>query len=401
MAIDARIPLAAGQIESPLLGLARGIQQGQQMSAKAQEMKLRQQEAESAKAAREHAMGLQQQKLDYAEAARQRQMQQDRQQLQRGDLAKIAGAVDTIKAFSADPVERQQYASKLVSDLGLNLPPQAYDSPDDFTDESLDLLAAALPGEASGEKFSATTVNLPGGLTIQTTNTGRKVVTDINGNILQGDAATRALQEAEERELLSAQQKSSMEVTEVADKERVKLREQRSSKFISDITERNRNAARQGRNIREALTLSEQAGEGMSAAVKVKLSKLFPGIDVSDEAALDTALTQLSLEQLQSFKGPTTDYEFNVTQDIVGSISDPKKARKAKLKALERASWFNQREYDQFLEHRRAGGSVDNFKFNFGEQIKTKKGIYTLQDLQDTAVANNLSIKDVLLRLNK
>lgn len=102
MAIDARIPLAAGQIESPLLGLARGIQQGQQMSAKAQEMKLRQQEAEAGMAAKAQAMKLRQQEVDSAEAARQRQMQQAELAQRRQAILGGVNALEQIQVMGPD-----------------------------------------------------------------------------------------------------------------------------------------------------------------------------------------------------------------------------------------------------------------------------------------------------------
>jgi hypothetical protein len=52
----------------------------------------------------------------------------------------------------------------------------------------------------SGEKFSATTSNLAGGISVQTTTTGRKVVTDAGGNVLTGQNANDAINEAEDLE---------------------------------------------------------------------------------------------------------------------------------------------------------------------------------------------------------
>ena len=35
------------------------------------------------------------------------------------------------------------------------------------------------------------------------------------------------------------------------------------------------------------------------------------------------------------------------------------------------------------------------------QEVKTKKGIFTLQDLQDTAVAKNMTIEETIRRLNQ
>ena len=199
----------------------------------------------------------------------------------------------------------------------------------------------------------------------------------------------------------TAQAQSDIAVQETEKKEVIKQRVARASKIKGELGDRNRSAARSGRLISEALTFAENASQGLSGAGKLKLSKLLPGIDAGDEAGLDSALKQLALEQLQNFKGPTTDFEFGVTENIVGGVGNSKESNRARLKSLQRATWFNQREFDQFRKHTAKGGDADSFSFNFGEPIDTKKGVFTLQQLQDTAVQNNISIDDVLKRLDK
>ena len=61
----------------------------------------------------------------------------------------------------------------------------------------LALMTQIKKGEGA-EIFSATTTSLPGGITIQTTSTGRKIVTDAGGQALSGPAATDAINQAEE-----------------------------------------------------------------------------------------------------------------------------------------------------------------------------------------------------------
>jgi hypothetical protein len=167
------------------------------------------------------------------------------------------------------------------------------------------------------------------------------------------------------------------------------------------MNERNRTAKRGEINLAQAAILVEQAAQGVEGVNKVRLSRLFPGIDVSNEAALSQSLTNLALDQLEKFPGPTTDFEFQKTEEIAGTLGDSKIANRAKIASLQRANWFNQREAKQFQEHVKSGGDPDTFGFNFGEPVKTKKGVFTLRDIQDTAVANNISIDDALKRLNQ
>lgn len=194
---------------------------------------------------------------------------------------------------------------------------------------------------------------------------------------------------------------SEIDITTTEKKEIIKQRVARTSAIKKELSQRNRNAARSGRTLRQALTLAQTASQGLTGTAKLKLSRLVPGIDASDEAALDATLNQLALDQLQLFKGPTTDFEFGVTQTIAGALGQSKESNIARIKSLDRARFFNERESEQFTGFIKDGGDPDNFRFNFSEVVKTKKGPFTLQDIQDTAVQNNLTIEETIERLNQ
>lgn len=53
-------------------------------------------------------------------------------------------------------------------------------------------------GQGGADRFSPTTINLPGGISIQTTSQGKKVVTDAGGQVLTGQAAIDSINSAEE-----------------------------------------------------------------------------------------------------------------------------------------------------------------------------------------------------------
>jgi hypothetical protein len=200
---------------------------------------------------------------------------------------------------------------------------------------------------------------------------------------------------------VKAQELADIEVQKAERVAGVKAKQQRTSAITQELSERNRNAARSSVRLKRALTLASEAEQGLTGALKLKLGKLLPNVDVSSEAALGQALQELALDQLQNFKGPTTDFEFGVAQSIAGRLSDPRSANLARIKSLQRADFFNRREFEQFQRHTKAGGDPDAFAFNFGEPVKTKKGVFTLQDIQDTAVQNNLSIDEAIKRLNQ
>ena len=197
------------------------------------------------------------------------------------------------------------------------------------------------------------------------------------------------------------QEKADIEVSKTEKKEIIKQRVKRTSDIKKELSERNRGAARSGRTLRQALTLAKTASQGLGGSAKLQLSRLVPGIDVTDEAGLDATLKQLALEQLQLFKGPTTDFEFGVTQSIAGALGSSQASNIARIKSLDRARFFNEKELSQFNQFIKDKGNPDNFSFNFNEVMKTKKGPFTLQSIQDTAVENNLTIEETIQRLNQ
>jgi hypothetical protein len=205
------------------------------------------------------------------------------------------------------------------------------------------------------------------------------------------------------REFKSAQSLSELNISETKAKETIKARVARTSALKKEFSERRRLAARSTRKVKEAQKLAQNATQGVAGSGKLALARLFPGIDASDEGALSSAFKSLALDELQKFKGPTTDFEFAVTEDISGSLGNSASANTARLASLERANWFADRESQQFNDHVKGGHDPDEFFFNFSELVTPKKGgkSYPLQSLQDTAVANHISIDEVIKRLSK
>ena len=116
---------------------------------------------------------------------------------------------------------------------------------------------------------------------------------------------------------------------------------------------------------------------------------------------IDANLKKLAIDELQKFKGQTTDFEFRVVEQIPGGIGQSKSANIGRLKSLDRSNWFIRRELTQFNKWVAQKNDPDQFIFNFQERIRTKRGEFSLMDLQDTAVAGNLTINEVLEKLNQ
>ena len=227
-------------------------------------------------------------------------------------------------------------------------------------------------------------------------NTQQTTLQPILGAIGQTSAQETA------SEFKAAERLANLDVETTKRKETIKKTVARTSQLKAEYSTKRRQAANSARKVREAQKLAENATQGLAGVSKVQLGKVFPGIDVSDEAGLSSAFKSLALDELQKFKGPTTDFEFAVTEDIAGSLGSGAEANRARLASLGRASWFANREAGQWDAHEKAGHDPDKFQFNFNELVTPKKGgpSYSLQDLQDTAVANHLSIDDVIKRLS-
>ena len=214
-----------------------------------------------------------------------------------------------------------------------------------------------------------------------------------------------SMQQEQAATLDAAQDLAGVEISKQEKISKVKATAVRTSALKTEFSTQNKTAARSRIKIQQAKKLAKVTTQGVQGVGKVALSRLFPGIDVSNEATLSQSFKSLALDELQKFKGPTTDFEFSVTEDIAGSLGDGQFANLARLASLDRSAWFAQRESQQFREWEKAGHDPDAFAFNFNEVITIPKNgeklTYKLIDLQDTAVENHLSIEEVIKALSK
>lgn len=195
-------------------------------------------------------------------------------------------------------------------------------------------------------------------------------------------------------------QKSQAAVRQAADEQRAVNRVNTSSAIRKQYGDMNREAATAQVKARRALLAAENASQGLTGQSKLFLSRVFPDIDVGDEALLDSSTKELALDILARFKGPTTDFEYGIAQSIVGGVGQSKTANRARLASVDRNLWFMRREAQQFNKWDAAGKDPNQFKFDFEERLKTKKGEFTLMELQETAAHNHITIPEVLKRLN-
>jgi len=182
-----------------------------------------------------------------------------------------------------------------------------------------------------------------------------------------------------------------------------KLKASRTSEIRQEFSERARIASRGEITLNQAAAaIKNGATQGYAGQAKVALSKIFPEIDVTNEANLSQAFGLLTIQTLESFKGPTTDFEYEKSADLNGSLGDGESANTARLNSLKRNNWFVKRETQQFNRWvKDSKNDPDLFAFNMDEKIKTKKGEISLQDIQDTALTFNRTIEEQIREFNR
>ena len=179
-------------------------------------------------------------------------------------------------------------------------------------------------GVGGEDKLVKSTKSLPGGLTINTYKDGTKEVIDIDGNVLTGQAAAKAVSTAEERQMEMTEAgvpKPPGGVPEQAfDRDQIKT-------FFDDV----RNVGGQLRNIQRAKNAYKGAIVGVAADARLELARigqfLFPNNPDIDAALQDTrslinSAAEAALKSRNLItgdgQGPATEGEQKLLNDYVG-----------------------------------------------------------------------------------
>lgn len=203
--------------------------------------------------------------------------------------------------------------------------------------------ARGLLGQPTDERFSATTTNLPGGITVQTTTRGRKIVKDAAGNTLTGQAATDAIASAEER-------KAQLQIETAGAKEAAKL----SARFKLEPSVR----AAVTEAVTNAEVVAEQAGEARSNEIAFNVyntamdglisalgetvtgpgAGFIPAVTTNQQVA-DGAVAAMApvLKQLfrSSGEGTFTDNDQRLLLQMVPTRKDTADARQSKIRNID------------------------------------------------------------------
>ena len=112
------------------------------------------------------------------------------------------------------------------------------------------------------------------------------------GNLVTGQARIDTLKGAQDQRLSTLQSEADMaNVAEAQAKAQATQRASRVSSITSELSTRNRNSARESVKLNQAFKLASTADQGLTGATKLKLAKIFPDNDVTNEALLSQSLT--------------------------------------------------------------------------------------------------------------
>lgn len=156
---------------------------------------------------------------------------------------------------------------------------------------------------------------------------------------------------------------------------------------------------------------------GVPQWAKQKLSQLFGKGDWSDASVVYSALNSLAMDELQKFKGPTTDFEFTRSEKTFGGEFDTRESLEAKLRAQDRGIWAQGQKDIAFQEFIKDDNNNPNsfrydilggeagkqpFKFSGNKSFKNAKGNeMTVNEIYMGAVKNDMKVEDFVKELNK
>ena len=218
------------------------------------------------------------------------------------------------------------------------------------------------------ERFSPTTERLPGGISVQTTSTGRKLVTDGAGNVIEGQAAIEAIETAESRGIDIQQARSGARALGKGGAERIET-------AINEGVD----AAQGIAILKRSLTLLDEVKTGGIQSAILKGKQLF-GVEGANEAELSANLGKAVLGQLKTvFGAQFTEKEGSRLERIEAGFG---KSTKGNRRLLEQTLTLADRAAKRGIK-----AAVDREDFRAAQDIKELMDF----DLDDESISNQFS----------
>lgn len=360
-------------------GLASGIQKGQQMAATKQQMQAREQQmgeqTEEANVQREK------DRLDsLARGAQEIAGLPPAQQMQalQARAARLQDNTDTLEAIEllqTDPAAFNE-TLKIALDYGYRTDlfktdaemmaaqnKATYGAQQTFKDENDNLFFGTMRKKTGGEIDTVLSPVTPG-----TAPQGKLSL--VSG---LGQTASEKSRLAIEQADKIARLKAEVEAGSAADKEFQK----QLGGYRNDIDKEERRqfsmAQKSSATLAELENALEGAETGKYAQAKTFVGRYMPGVDVSDEQNLDALLTQLGIQELMKFSGPTTDFEFLKSMNTLVQTGNTKEANHLIMDRMKRDVGMAMKRNKAYQSYKKDNKEWEKFEEHYGQQLETEE----------------------------
>jgi len=183
------------------------------------------------------------------------------------------------------------------------------------------------------------------------------------------------------------------------EKEGEKLGARSDATVRDEIRGNARTASRQLGKVRSLSKLLESTGTGALTQFFPQIGRLIPGFSATDEQAAAAQINAFVLEQMEAFKGSTSNRELDFAASTVASLGNTPEANRIILRNFENVIFLSQQENRQFNDFVKGKGKPRDFIFNFQEVVFPNHptfGNVTLDDIQTTAFENGITMERTL-----
>ncbi len=190
-------------------------------------------------------------------------------------------------------------------------------------------------------------------------------------------------------EVETQEQISQRKIDETEKKEAARLLSKERATIKNDILTSGRNADRDIIRLKRIKTALEFFETGKIAQAKKILGPYIPGIDPSDEQAMEALLQSAVFPVLANFKGPTTDFEFEKANETIARLGNTPRANALIVDSMIQFMNDKKDERNQFKKFVKGGGKPENFSFS-----PTSTPTVTTQQEFDALPSGSIYIED-------
>jgi len=187
-----------------------------------------------------------------------------------------------------------------------------------------------------------------------------------------------------------------------------KLGAQSDAAVRDEVRSNARVASRQLGKVRSLQKVLKRAGSGSLKQFIPQLARVIPGFgelfDVEDRQAASAQINSFILDQMQAFKGSTSERELDFATQTVQQLGNTPESNAMIARNFENAIFLALQENKQFDDLVKEGGKPRDFVFNFQKVILPNHptfGDITLDDIQTTAFENGISMEEAIKELRK